>query len=53
MAVELMGTHSAMGGEPGHGDFSHTRIPLAQEMMAGQEADAWMRAYAGLAGLSF
>jgi hypothetical protein len=53
MEVVLMGTHSAIGGDPGHGDFNSANIPLAQEMMAAQQADSWMRAYAGLAGLIF
>lgn len=49
----LRGTHSAIGGDPGHGDFSRTSIPLAQEMIVGKQADWWMRTHAGMAGLSF
>jgi pimeloyl-ACP methyl ester carboxylesterase len=49
----LTGTHSAIGGDPGKGDFARTNIPLAQEMIVGKQADWWMRTHAGMAGLSF
>lgn len=49
----LLGTHSAIGGDPGHRDFARTNISMIQENKASREADDWMRIYARLSGLPF